>query len=342
MVELARFGPLRSNPPDGVLNALAAKRSEPWSAGRLGAEGGFPNGGMWRVKAGEAATVVKRTGPRHLGTDPVWRGSADPDDPQWWGREAEFYCSELATRGWGSDCRAARCYDIDDHGGVRDLWLEDVAGIPLPRERYEGVVAGFARWQRHNQAVDRRWLSRGWIPAHLRRRRLDNAETITHPEWDRLIDLGVPASFREGVRHRITDPATAAAILDSLPQGLTHYDFHHMNIGQVAGQIVIIDWATVGWGPLGHDAGFMLIDHAVDLGESIEDTWNDLIGAYAAALGQVDAGEIRRSAAISNVIRLGWTIDHLLANSAAMADGDIAALLPVVKLLAHHQARYLE
>lgn len=343
-----RFGPIRSIPPRQVLERLGVKNGSTWATDRLGDEGGFPNGGMWRFRSLEgrsASAVAKRTGPQHLGTDPVWRGSADPIHPQWWGREAEFYRSLLATEGWGSDCRAATCYTVDDHDGVRDLWLEDVGGIPLPRSRYGSAVSALARWQMHHSTTDLAWLSRGWIPTHVRRRGLDNDKTLADPEWNRLHDLGMPPSVRDNVRYRITDPIVIASILDALPQVLTHYDFHHMNLGEVDGQIVIIDWATVGWGPVGHDVGFMLMDHALDLGESMTDAWNDLIRCYVAALhaagGDYDPADVERSVAISNVIRHGSMIDRLLDNSPALTDQQIKASFPLFNLFADLQIQYM-
>jgi hypothetical protein len=343
----ARFGPIRAVPPAAVRDRLGVKPGGIWAADRLGDEGGFPNGGMWRFRCRDepaASAVVKRTGAHHLGTDQVWRGSADPCHPQWWGREAEFYRSDLAVGGWNCDCRAAMCYDVEDHDGVRDLWLEDVSGIPLPRAKYAALVGALARWQLQHRRTDLGWLSRGWIPTHVGRRGLDNARTLAHPEWSRLIDLGMSPSIRDNVRYRITDPSVIASVLNALPKVLTHYDFHHMNIGEVDGQIVIIDWATVGWGPVGHDVGFMLIDHALDLGEALESTWNDLVRCYVGALqsagGDFDPAEIERSVAVSNVIRHGSLIDRLLDNSPVLADQQIKASFPLFNLFAEFQSRY--
>jgi hypothetical protein len=303
---------------------------------------------MWRFRCPDgrsASAVVKRTGPQHLGTDPVWRGSADPTHPQWWGRETEFYRSPLAAEGWGLDCRAAACYSVDDHDEVRDLWLEDVGGIPLPRSRYGTVVTALARWQMHHRSTNLAWLSRGWIPAHARRWGLDNRKTLADREWNRLRDLGMPPSVRDTVRYRITDPIVVTSILETLPQVLTHYAFHHMNLGEVDGHVVIIDWATVGWSPVGHDVGFMLIDHALDLGESITAAWNDLIRWYLAALhtagGDYDPADVERSVAVSNVIRHGSMIDRLLYNSPVLTDQQIKATFPLFNLFADLQSQHL-
>lgn len=342
-----RFGRIRTDPPRAVVDAVGVGPGSVWSSSRLGGDGGFPNGGMWRFRGtGVASVVVKRTGPQHLGTDHVWRGAADPADPQWWGREAKFYLSKLAVDGWGEDCRAARCLAVDDHDGARDLWLEDAgAGIPLSPDEYGAAVSGLARWQIHHRSATAGWLSHGWIPAHLRRRGLDNARTLAHPAWSRLIDLGLDPVARDAVRQRVTDPAVALMLLDTLPQLPTHYDFHHMNLGRVGDHIVIIDWATVGWGPVGHDAGSLLVDTARDLGLAVASTWDALITTYATALraagSDLSTTDIDRSAAVSNVLRQSWIIDLLLDRSAETADQEIVAVVPMINFLARLQATYL-
>ena len=342
-----RFGPLRSTPPVAVVNAVGGDGS-PWRADRLGSAGPFPNGGIWRVhqpgKPG-ASVVVKRTGPGHLGGDPVWAGAVEAADPQWWGREAVFYTSDLATTGWTTGCRAARCLTIDDHDDVRDLWLENV-DIPLPGAEYRCAAQALAVWQAHHRGVDRPWLSHGWIPAHLKRRHLDNTRTLHDARWSRLFEAGIPQSVHDAVRDRVTDPTTTARLLDELPQLLTHYDFHHMNLGRVGEQIAIIDWATVGLGPVGHDVGFMLIDQGPTLGDALPEVWQALIRTYAEAL--TDAGsktpsvDVERSAAISNVLRHGWVIDHALDLSDRLSTETLATLRPLVVHLAELQSRYLQ
>jgi hypothetical protein len=343
----ARFGPLRSVPPAAVVDAVGADGSR-WQADRLGSDGPFPNGGMWRVfQPGipGASAVVKRTGAAHLGGDPIWAGAADPADPQWWGREAAFYSSDLGITGWAVGCRAARCLAIDDHDDVEDLWLEDVGDIPLPREEYARVVQTLAGWQARHRGVDRPWLSHGWIPAHLRRRDLINSRTLADPRWSRLFEAGIPQSVHDAVRDRVTDPATITRLLDELPQLLTHYDFHHMNLGRVGDQIVIIDWATVGLGPVGHDVGFMLVDQGPELGDALPQDWEQLVITYADALAHADSkinrAEVERSVAISNVLRHGWVIDHVLALSDHMSMEELATLSSLLLHLADLQNRYV-
>lgn len=222
---------------------------------------------------------------------------------------------------------------------------QDVAGIPLPLTEYGGAVRGLARWQAHHRSTKQGWLSQGWIPAHLRRRHFDNNETLAHPGWTRLIDLGLDPDVREAVRHRITDPVLAAAVLDTLPQLLTHYDFHHMNLGQDnrPGRDHRLVDRRLGAGRTRRG----LLAHRPRQRPRRVDSQrvDDLTGTYATALQTAgfdhSATDIYRSVAVSNVIRQSWIIDHFLAISATVADQQIAAAVPLLNWLADLQATHL-
>jgi hypothetical protein len=332
--QLPRFGPLRPAPPAEILDLLTgAVPGTGWTADRIGNEDGYPNGGLWRVEAdhrrpdGPAAVYVKRTGAAHLGTFRVWRLQPDPTDPQWWGREAEFYQSELATSGWTGDVRVARCV-VDDHDGCRDLWLEEVAGIPAPLEMCRRAVAGLARWQVGHAASDHPWLADGWIAAHVGRYELDNERTLAHPAWPAMIERGLDPALRDLVAARVVEPAGIARLLSEFPRALTHHDFHDANVGTVGDQVVIIDWAYVGWGPIGHDVGHLAL--SLDPAGSVDPAvaWQILETAYCDALDAAgwsgDLGIVRRSMVVSNQLRLGWCLDALLDAADKITDDALA------------------
>ncbi|GAA4995311.1 phosphotransferase [Actinopolymorpha pittospori] len=330
-----RFGPLRSSPPEQVLEGLSGAASDTgWVVERFGHDSGFPNGGIWTVTAdraggsGPRSAWVKRTGAGYLGTSDVWRCQVAPEDPQWWGREAAFYDSDLATSGWGAGVRAARCYAIDDHDECRDLWLESV-DVPADLPVCERAVRGLAHWQVAHIDTKHSWLSDDWIPTHVRRRGLDNERTLAHPAWPIAIERGLDPALRDLVAARVTDPIRIRHQLRDLPRVLTHYDFHQSNIGTVGEEVVIIDWAYVGWGPVGHDVGHLALD-SVGPGTSPSEIWRALRSAYCDALTAAgwngDLDVVRRSMVTSNVLRLGWTIDHVLSVVDQVPDDVFAAM----------------
>ncbi|SDS36751.1 Phosphotransferase enzyme family protein [Actinopolymorpha singaporensis] len=347
----ARFGPIREVPPSGVLRAMPGSGSATtWRSDRFGGdEDRYPNGGIWRFTADPLSpepsgvpfsTMVKRTGPGHLGTDPVWRGRPDPGDPQWWGREAAFYESDLATSGWAPGVRAARCYAVDDHDGCRDVWLETV-DVPATMDICVRATAGLARWQVATAGAEHPWLSEDWIPTHVRRRGLDNARTLAHPAWPSAIERGLDPDLRDAVADRTTDPAEIRQLLQGFPHVLTHYDFHNANIGTVGEDVVIIDWAYVGRGPVGHDAGHLAADVA---GRELppDKVWDLLRSAYCDALTEAgwagDLAVVRRSMTTSNALRLGWQIDHVLSIVDDLPDDAIPIANARLRLFAELQS----
>jgi hypothetical protein len=100
-------------------------------------------------------------------------------------------------------------------------------------------------------------------------------------------DRGLSPAVRDAVTARIINPGEIRDRLHRGPQFLTHYDFHHGNIGRADDDdVAIIDWAYVGWGPAGRDVGHLVLDtwdHLPDFAAPIE-AWDDLTGTYSAAL----------------------------------------------------------
>ncbi|MEQ7124217.1 phosphotransferase [Actinopolymorpha sp. B11F2] len=339
-----RFGPVRQIPPDEVLKGLTGAAADTgWVVDQFGDDGGYPNGGIWQVSAdrpngaGPSSVWVKRTGASYLGDSRVWRCRFASDDPQWWGREAAFYESDLAVSGWPGGVRAARCYAIDDHDECRDLWLESV-DVPAPLRVCERAASGLAGWQVAHLDSDRSWLAEDWIPTHVSRYGLDNERTLAHPAWPTAIDRGLDPVLRCVVEVRVTDPAEIRRQLQDFPQVLTHHDFHHANIGTVDEEVVIIDWAFVGWGPIGHDAGHLALDAEADLGASPSEAWHAMQSAYCDGLSAAgwsgDLDLVRRSMVVSNALRLGWTIDHFLSVAEQLSDDTFAAMSARMNFLA--------
>lgn len=331
-----RFGPLRPVPPPATLARLTgAAAGTTWTAERLGDDLGYPNGGLWRVAAdhrageGPASVIVKRTGPMHLGTFRIWRLRADPADPQWWGKEAAFYASDLARTGWTEDVRTARVA-IDDHDGRRDLWLEELTGVPGSLDVCRRAVAGLARWQVANADHDQPWLTGDWIARHVERQQLDNDRTLAHPAWPAALERGLAPELRDVVAARVTDPAEVARRLAEFPSLPANHDFHNGNLGVASdGAVVVLDWAYVGPGPVGHDAGHLALTLEPEGTVAPAAAWQALTAAYLEALINSgwpgDPEQVRRSMIVSNQLRLGWWIDALLGAADQLGEAELAA-----------------
>lgn len=336
---LTRFAAAPTEPPPAVAAQLGAPGLQ-WSSSRVGNEGAYPNGGIWRYRTRSdddhtLSTVVKRTGPQFLGGDPIWAHSLDPAHPMWWGREAAFYASDLSTRGWSQEARVARCFGVDDGpAGTVEIWLEDVEIPSLSIDVYRDVVRALASWQVVTTDGDQPFLSRGWIPSHLQRRnQRDNHEVAVDPRWQELLRHGIGDSLRHALQARITDPRTAGEMLGAFPQVLTNYDLHHANIGRANsdGMTAIIDWAFVGWGPIGQDVAHLAFDiwDLLTPAMTLQEVWDDLAATYLDALyaaGWAEPAEVvLRSMTTAFAVRHGWVAEYLLEMAADFPDEMIPA-----------------
>ncbi len=330
---LDRFGSAPDRPPPAVARELGVDGST-WCGSRVGHDGAFPNGGIWRytaegVDGAATSCVVKRVGPQFFGGNPIWANSSDPSHPTWWGREAAFYRSGLAARGWSADARVARCFGVyDGPAGTLEIWLEDLDIPALSIDVFRDVVRSLAHWQVATTGATDEFLSQGWIPAHLDRRHLDNEAAIADPRWDELLRRGIGSSLRDALTRRISHPQVAGDVLDKFPQMLTNYDLHHANIGRAKadGATAIIDWAYVGWGPIGQDVAHLALDtwDKLEPGATPQSVWDDLAATYTGALR--DAGwtgsddDVMQSMATAYAVRHGWAAEHLLEMATTLPD----------------------
>jgi len=161
----------------------------------------------------------------------------------WWRREADVYESRLLPAG---ELRAPRCERVvqRDDGSVA-LVLEELAGEPAtgwPLERFGAAARHLGRWQGSVRAVpDEPWLSRDWLRAYIERRA---GESAAEPLWAEREEL--------------------LAALGRVPRTLCHLDFWPRNLFDDGGATVAIDWAFLGIGAIGEDAGNLVPDSVFD------------------------------------------------------------------------------
>ncbi len=227
---------------------------------------------------GTTRSIFKYSGTARAGdTDVPWSmvlkivaASGTPEDP---GAPANGDREPLAYRsGWLdgiSGVRAPRCFGVVQRpSGGHWLWLEHVVddiGRVWPRERYLLAARHLGEFNAANladRATPYPWLSRSPLAdaaremspgvARLRGAR-DNpyvAATFTPEAADVLLAL----------LDRIGDWTSR---LDRLPQTICHWDAHRANLvsrtspsGVV--ETTALDWAGVGWGPVGAETSKLL------------------------------------------------------------------------------------
>lgn len=250
--------------------------------------------GLVRVRCGERSAVVKVLAHRPGGHD-HWQAGAELDHWYYWRQEADAYASGLLA-GLTGGLRAPRCYLVAERGdGSIALWLEDVDGAPASTwslERY-GLAARHLGEAQGPFAVGRRlpehaWLSRGWLRTYLAQREIDlgllqDATIWRHP----LVAPWFPRPPIDELVAMADDRERFLRILAQLPPTLAHLDLHPANLFDDAGTTVLIDWAFVGLGALGEDAGNLVPDAVLDFHvppERIDDLHSAVVEGYEAGL----------------------------------------------------------
>jgi Phosphotransferase enzyme family len=236
-------------------------------------------------------------------------------------RELRAYESGLLDD-LASTVAAPHAYSVA-HGpeGALTLWLEDLSataagvnGAELPNVAFDlGQLAG--RWV--DRAPDHPWLFRGWLDRH-------GQPEAVKPALERLRAL----RSREDIERRVgwtIDQAIALiaqqgvyrSVLGDLPETLCHHDAVAANVFRRAGgqepQTLLIDWESVGPGPVGADLASLLFS-SVRRGDISAATFRSVAKAALAAYtrGLHDAGaRLERTQVrlgVHAAIALRWTL----------------------------------
>lgn len=209
-------------------------------------------------------------------------------------REPRAYESELLET-LPDALRAPRCLRHVRYEGRHHLWLEDLGSDD-------------AAWSLHDYAHVARQLGR-FNGAYLEERPLPTADWLSH-DWLRSWLTEGATAIDELARHR-TNPYVRRvyppdlftelmdlwsrrehllAALDRLPQVLCHHDAFRRNLFLRSGQLLAVDWAFLGVGPLGSELAPLVSSSAAFLGID-RGRWDDLeraaVDAYVEGLADV-------------------------------------------------------
>lgn len=180
-------------------------------------------------------------------------------------REARFY-SELAPR---TQVRAPRLYGVMDHAGAGapdTVLIEDLTIAHRPGDQLSEVPIEQLDAARHQLALlqapfwadaataELPWLHRRLgvpIPSILER---------MQRSWDAVTDTlaaDLPADERDCI-DRFVSSAAVWAEHNPGPQTLVHHDLRVDNLLFGDGEIVFIDWQTIGWGSAMFDFAYLI------------------------------------------------------------------------------------
>lgn len=259
--------------------------------------GGTSTVGVWRAALGDRPVVIKRLAAPVPG-DPVELGA--PDQIGYWRREADVLLTGItaATPGLRSGPASVE-EDADGITIVRD-WVEDSATSGLFLALAVGRFAG-ADLPRPT-----------FLARHLLRDRL--ARVARAGGWPTLARTTVAdvADHLWRQRERLLDLA------DALPQVPQHGDPAGSNFpGRDGDDVVAIDWASLGHGPVGADLGIYL--------QNAREDAEPLLDAYLMGLpdGVATAEEaslgMRVSAAYTVLSRAEWALARVAGGEGALA-----------------------
>ncbi len=253
--------------------------------------------GVWRTQREGSPLVVKRL------------AVPGPDDPPelsmphhfaYWRREADVAISRVVENTPGLQARVLDVDEDDEGITLTREWVEDAAlnGLYVAHAlgRFAGADLGRSRWLAVDQLRDRltRVERRGGWPTLARTTVADVADRL----WSR----------RE----------TLVQELDALPQVPQHGDPAAANLpGREGDEVIAIDWATLGHGPVGADLGLFL-QNAREEAEPLLDAYLMGLPDGLATREEVTLG-LRVSAAYTSLSRAEWALARVAGGQGALA-----------------------
>ncbi|WP_155864574.1 phosphotransferase [Deinococcus ficus] len=213
---------------------------------------------------------------------------ADPSDLLFLHREVEAYRSGLLTP-LAAHLRAPRVYAVTEQGDQVWLWLEHVqetAGRVWTLGGYTHAAQQLGVWN-GGYLTGRPLPEAPWLLRDLAR------------QWSTMFGLasGKPSAqgsvFRPDLSARIERAWEGREVfldmLRRLPQVFSHFDFHRRNLLRQGDDVIALDWAWCGLGPVGGDL-VALIGSTCMFGEwdvrQIGALDSAVFGAYVAGLRQ--------------------------------------------------------
>ena len=224
--------------PEHELRAVFGPTGEATETQRLGQAVPAATAGVWLVRAGADAAVLKLVHMDPAG-NPRWPAVPAPEHPYYWRREVCVYESGLPGP---PGVRSPHCRGIFERAdGSVAVWLEALQEPVRSIEGYGRAARSLGRMQGALAAAlpQERWLSRRWLRAYL----------------DLRLELRGPRS---------AEREHALRALEAGPQTFCHLDFYPPNLFGDGEETILVDWAYCGIGALGEDPGNFVVDAILD------------------------------------------------------------------------------
>lgn len=234
-------------------------------------------------------------------------------------REFEAYTSGLLDD-IAPGIRAPRCYrTLLDRDGRITLWLEEIhheGTRPLDAQSIltaAGDLGGLGgRWYGRDLAEP--WLFTDWIERHAQSGAVSQGLATLRRRHPRAVArLGERLAFAERL---ILRQPRIRQILQALPRTLCHHDAVGANVFSTNGFTLLIDWESVGPGPVGADLASLLFA-SVRRGDAsvgvVAPIVEDALHAYAEGLwaegADVKLEDLRRGFGAAIALRWKLAVD---------------------------------
>lgn len=260
--------------------------------------------GVWRAALGDQPVVIKRlAAPTH--GDPA--ELSDPTSPAYWRREADVLETGLvsATRG----LRAVPGSVEEDPAGITITrpWVEDAASSGLFVAMAMGRFAGV-------ELPRPRFLARD-----LLRRRLARTEHRAGG-WPTLCRT----TASDVAEHLWSKRGAFLDLLDALPSVPQHGDPSHVNLpGRDGDDAIAIDWATLGYGPVGGDLGYFCLTAREEFEPLLDAYLMGLAANPVSGVAGVDRDDVVLGARVTAVYtaftRADWALARVAGGEGALA-----------------------
>ncbi len=222
--------------------------------------------------------------------------------------------------------KAPRIFRADETAGGAWIWMEHIEEVcPDPWTLDEFVFAArqLGRWNGAGPVdglpLEAPWLTRGHYRSFVER--LDNAAAWRFP----LSLARIPASTRARQEQLWAERHSFYAVLEALPHAFMHLDTQRRNLLLRAGagadrELVLLDWAHCGLGPLGAELSCLIGLSALVLAwpaEAVRELDNATFGPYVEGLraggwgGEV--AQVRLAYAAWLALYLGCGLPAMLA-----------------------------
>ena len=265
-------------------------------------------------------------------------------DTMRWDREAEAYASRLFAD-LPDGVVAPRCYGIDRRADGAWLWLEHVIeDEPAWSVARYGLAArhlGRLNGAKHVASAAPRdgWLSRDWIrkwTAYFAR----SAGTLLADEriWSTpVVAAHFSAKERDELRALLPVHERWLSSLDGAPHTLAHLDAFRANMlsrtGSRSPETVLVDWAFVGYAPLGADPAHLVVASLYYHGDRADVVALEAAVVEGFASGLADVGyavpreELERLYAINALARMTFVLGPLSAAGDPAREQRLEAML---------------